>query len=399
LLLTGIKRNLQDRVNRFFRALKLKNSERATDVAFLKARNKLKPELFKDLSKLIIDFYYKHGDEANSIERWQSKLIYAIDATYLNLPDTQETRTKYFIQECQHPNKSVPMAGVSVLYDCLNEIVINAEMENIRDEQQFIYNFHYKHFNENSIVTLDRCYAHYGIMSFLIKHNCDFVIRLRNSRNQKEIQDFIDGKIDDEIVKLNLPESYNMHSFVKENNLPNNIKIRLVKVVLNNGEKEYLATTLLDQKKYMIEDFQWLYNKRWRVETYFDEIKNKLEIERFSSTKLIGIQQDFYIIIFLSNLESILTKESNAKLKKESFQKNLKYNYKANKNIAYSTIIDFVIDLFLNDTRSTDEIITELQDVLITRKIPERQNRRSKRNKLSNNQQLRYQKYKKKSFS
>jgi hypothetical protein len=272
-------------------------------------------------------------------------------------------------------------------------------MEGIRDEQQFIYNFHYKHFNENSILTLDRCYGHYGIMSFLIKHNCDFVIRLRNSRNQKEIQDFIDGVIEDEIIKVKLPISYKMRGFVKENNLPTNIKIRLVKVVLNNGEKEYLATTLLDQKKYMIEDFQCLYNKRWKVETYFDAIKNKLEIERFSSTKLIGIQQDFNIIIFLSNLESILTKESNAKLKKESFQKNLKYNYKANKNIAYSTIIDYVIELFLNDTCSTDEIITELQDVLITRKIPERKNRHSKRNKLSSNQQLRYQKYKKKTFS
>lgn len=390
---------MQDRVNRFFRALNLEKRDNATDVAFLKARNKLKPELFKDLSKMIVDFYYKRGDEAEAIKRWRGKLIYAIDSTYLNLPDTKETGLKYIIKKCKYPYKSVVMANVSVLYDCLNEIVINEEMEGILDERQFIFNYHYKYFNRDSIITLDRYYGHYGVMSFLINHKFDFVIRLRNSLNQKQIQDFVDGEFDDKIVDLNLPLNYTTHVFVAKNDLPNKIKIRLVKVPLDNGEEEYLATTLLDQKEYTIKDFKWLYNKRWKVETYFDEIKNKLEIERFSSTKLIGIQQDFYVVILLSNLESILTKETNAKLKKENVSKNLKYNYKVNKNIAYSSLIDYVIELFLNNTRSTEEILTELQDVFKTKIIPERKNRHSKRKRKSPNKQLKYHKYKKKTFS
>jgi len=55
--------------------------------------------------------------------------------------------------------------------------------------------------------------------------------------------------------------------------------------------------------------FKGLYGKRWGVETYFDWLKNLLEVERFSSRKVVGIEQDFYEIVFLSTLASVLMKE------------------------------------------------------------------------------------------
>ncbi len=75
-----------------------------------------------------------------------------------------------------------------------------------------------------------------------------------------------------------------------------------VAVLIMSGWK----TSIQNREDYKVEDFRWLYNKRWGVETYLDRLKNQLEVERFSSGKLIGIEQDFYGIVFLSTLESVL---------------------------------------------------------------------------------------------
>ncbi|CAG0981089.1 MAG: hypothetical protein OIN86_09635 [Candidatus Methanoperedens sp.] len=58
--------------------------------------------------------------------------------------------------------------------------------------------------------------------------------------------------------------------------------------------------------------------KRWGIETFFDRLKNLLEIERFSSKTMIGIEQDFYGLIFFSTFESVLTKEDEEELSKQN---------------------------------------------------------------------------------
>lgn len=66
------------------------------------------------------------------------------------------------------------------------------------------------------------------------------------------------------------------------------IKLRVLKVVLDTGEVEILITNLTeDELKY--EDSKELYFKRWGIETKFDELKNKFQIENFSGMKPIII--------------------------------------------------------------------------------------------------------------
>jgi len=83
---------------------------------------------------------------------------------------------------------------------------------------------------------------------------------------------------------------------------------------LNNGDIEVLITSLLDEEIYLHRDFKWLYNKRWGIETFFDRLKNLLEIERFSTETIIGMEQDFHALIFLSTFESVLIKEDERKI-------------------------------------------------------------------------------------
>lgn len=70
------------------------------------------------------------------------------------------------------------------------------------------------------------------------------------------------------------------------------------------------------------EEFKGLYFKRWGIETKFDELKNKFQIENFSGIKPVIIEQDFYAILLLSNIASIFEQEAQEELKEKN-EKNL----------------------------------------------------------------------------
>lgn len=55
--------------------------------------------------------------------------------------------------------------------------------------------------------------------------------------------------------------------------LPDKIEFRLVKIVLSSGEIEVLATSLLDEQQFKVEEFGELYYLRWGVETFFSKLK------------------------------------------------------------------------------------------------------------------------------
>lgn len=132
---------------------------------------------------------------------------------------------------------------------------------------------------------------------------------------------------------------------------------------------------------------------RWGVETYLDRLKNQLEVEKFSSEKLTGIEQDFYGIVFLSTLESILSKEDEKEISEESREKQLKYDYKMNKSISSSALVEHIVDLLLDINKSPNEVVDDLSKLFRTGRTPVRPGRKFERNKLTGSQKLRFHKY------
>jgi hypothetical protein len=260
-----------------------------------------------------------------------------------------------------------------------------------KSEKNFIFNEHVKYFNKEVINIYDRLYADYSVLSLHIKEGSDFVIRCPLTNSFKVVIDFVKSDCKDKIVNLNVTAG--QKKFVKENKLPEEITVRLVKVKLNNGDIEVLITSLLDRERYSHRDFKWLYNKRWGIETFFDRLKNLLEIERFSSETIIGIEQDFYALIFLSTFESVLTKEDEEELSKQNEEKKLKYEYKINKSISYSALAEHIAELLLETNVSTIEILDKLSIIFKIGLCPKRPGRQFKRKISTPSQKLRFHKY------
>jgi hypothetical protein len=388
LILRSWKTSLQNRINKFFNDLDLLENI-PTASAFCQAREKLKPEFFKVLNEKVVKFFYDNYEKEGFVKRWKGRLLWAVDGSYINIPDTAETRKKYSTQPNRYSEEGVVQALASFLCDVLNEISINSGIDSTKIEKSFIFNEHCRQYRKDAIIIYDRLYSDYSVIAFHIKAGIDFVIRCHISNTFKKVEEFIKSDRINETVRLKV--NTKQKKFVKENGLPEEVTVRLVKVELENGEIEVLMTSLLEE--YKVEDFKWLYNKRWGVETYLDRLKNQLEVERFSSERLIGIEQDFYGIVFLSTLESVLSKEDEKEIMEESRGNQLKYEYKMNKSISYSALVDHIVDLLLELNKSPEEVVNDLSKLFRTGRTPVRPGRKFERKKLTGSQKLRFHKY------
>ncbi len=391
LILTSWKKSIHNRLNKFFDDFNLVNGMPEAS-AFCQARKKIKPDLFIALKDETIKFFYDVYGKARLVKRWNGRSLLAVDGSCINLPDTEEIKKKYSIQTNQYKDGTV-QALSSFLYDVMNEICINAVIDEKKSEKSFIFSDHVKKFTKEAIIIYDRLYADYSVVSFHVERGYDFVIRCPLTSSFKEVSDFVKSDCFDKIVTLKVTER--QKKFVKENGLPKVVTVRLVKIILSNGTIEVLITSLLDGMKYKLEDFKWLYNKRWCIETYFSRLKNLLEVERFSSKTVIGIEQDFHSLIFLSTLESVMIKEDEEKIAKENLEKKRKYNYKINKSVSYTAIADHIVDLLLNPDVPPSEVLAKLSRLFKNGSSPQRPGRQFERKEISSTQKLRFHKYEK----
>src|SRR5659263_727577 len=101
LILRSWKTSLHNKLTKFFDDLNLLDVM-PTASAFCQARKKIKPELFIALKDEIVKFYYKNYEKSGLVKHWNGRLLWAIDGSSINIPDTQETRNKYSIQANQY---------------------------------------------------------------------------------------------------------------------------------------------------------------------------------------------------------------------------------------------------------------------------------------------------------
>ncbi len=136
-------------------------------------------------------------------------------------------------------------------------------------------------------------------------------MRVKISFSQVTI-DFEKSKKKSQILDIYPGKNTKLSDKPYDKNTP--IQVRLVRVDLPKGQTEILITSLLDSKEYPSSIFKELYNERWGVETFYDELKNKLKVEHFSGYSKESIQQDFYAALFVRNVQTLIASELEEEL-------------------------------------------------------------------------------------
>ncbi len=251
--------------------------------------------------------------------------------------------------------ESINVSKSVVIYDLLNELVIDSELNIYNSSERASAIKQFKRMktdgkSRKDIIVADRGFPSLEVFSELLSMGYDFVIRYSGNNFLRETLALVESNENELEISLKSFYQRKRNPRIKEllsNGSPDKIKLRVVKLTLSNGVKEYLITSILDKNELTIEDFNEIYNLRWNEEVYFDFQKNIMEIENFTGKSVETIKQDYYCTILVGNLHSLIIADAQEEVDEET-KKNakLKYEkYKINKSVTFGIMREQIYDL------------------------------------------------------
>jgi len=341
-----------------------------TTSAFIQNRKKIDPTVFSHLSGVIIDNFYT--SENDTISYLNGIRVLAVDSTKLTLPYTAELKKSYGVTQNQS-KVEVVQARASVLYDVLNRLTLDAALDSLSKGERELALRHAHRWKNKDLIIYDRGYPGFDFIHEHIKQGADCLIRVTTA-SFSIAKSFISSGRKSIVTEMYPPKN---HSFKgKDYHKDSFLKVRLLRVDLPGGEVEVLITTLLDSGKYPAKMFKELYFLRWGVETFYDELKNKLKIEHFTGYSQVSIQQDFFCAIFISNIQSIIVNGLTEELSAQN--QDTQYNYKVNTNLSYGFLKNRILELLCKQA-PLDTIFQELETLFVKNTVPIRNNRENSR--------------------
>lgn len=298
LLLNLRKGTIRDELDQFFETVadEAVAPRSVSEAAFCRARQKLRPEALAILNDALVDA----ANAQIAQRRWRDFRVLAVDGSTARLPNTPAI-AEYF----GGPRGSgVPLARFSRLYDVLNDRVIQADMAPYHTGERELAASYLLDAEADDLFLYDRGYPAFWLFAFHHVEQRHFCARVRHDMHA-EVAAFVAAGAKQRTVTLT-PNPTGMRQ-CRDYHLPQDpLRIRLIRVELNNGEVEVLATSLLDRKAYPQRAFAKLYALRWGIEENYKREKQRLEIENFSGRSPWVVLQDFHAKIFAQNLTAII---------------------------------------------------------------------------------------------
>ena len=369
LIVNMLKRSLSVEVRDFFENC-VDKSISCTKAALTIQRKKIKSIFFEVWNKQFVDSFYEYY--GNNVKKWRGFLIIAVDGSTTTLFNKDSVIDHFGCTKNQYGG--TPLARIMKFYDVLNNFVVFSKICSIKTGEQTIVENNIEALPANSLSIYDRGFPSFSLMYLLInqEHTRHFVIRCKADFNL-QVKEFMNSERTDTIENLypNRDAKKKLPQYGYKVFKSTSIRVRMVKVLLGNGETEVLLTNLYDNIKYETSCFKELYFLRWGVETSYDADKNKQQIEQFSGHSVRSIEQDFYAAIFVSNLQSIIEKQSEKHIK--TLNQTRKHDYKINKNVSIGSMKNKIVNLFFDQNPET--ILLHLQKLFEQNLEPVRKNR------------------------
>jgi hypothetical protein len=366
-IIMNFKTSIQRELDSFFKSVSNKdfNIREVTKGAFSQARSKLNPWGFQRLNQVAVNSFY----EDVQYRTWHGFRLLAVDGTHLSLPN-HKSIVEEFGSHLLGPKLTVTksMAVGSLLYDVLNTITIDGQIDRYDASERDLLVKHLDKTQRGDLLLLDRGYGSFWLFFLLQAKGIEFCARLKDGWNI--VKEFKASDKQDQILSFDLPKK----DFDKLAQYPEyqhiQIQCRLVKVVLKTGETEILCTSLIDEKVYKLDDFKELYHYRWNEEEAYKLFKCRIELENFSGKTALAIKQDFHAKIFLMTLCAAYAHPIEEKVVKEyKADEDRKFSQKINRTNAIGMTQGILIAVFIKKQfrkaiKAFDDIVFKTREII-----------------------------------
>jgi len=360
LILNFLNKSIQQELNNYFKLIGCEKIT-VTEQAFSQARQKIKYEAFIKLFNVTTQTM----SSADDLTLFNGYRISAIDGSSIELENTPELHS-YFGVSGNGGNAAT--ARASILYDSLNDIIIDAKIVPYSCGERELAKQHIDALcalePHNDLILFDRGYPSAELIAYLISQKIHFLMRVPRSFS----------------CEINaITETFGTVNILHGGK---NYAVRVIKFPLPSGEIETLITDI-DNENMTVEEWKKLYFMRWPVEKKYDQLKNKLQLENFSGKTVLAVKQDFYASMFLLNIAASFKYISDAKIHNESKTTENKYEYQTNVNQMIGVLKDDLILIFMQRSPTKrDKMFKKLVARISKNKLPIRPGRQFPRSKV-----------------
>lgn len=311
-----------------------------TKSALTQARKHLSHTAFIDLNHQVVNSYYTDHPE---LKTWKGFRLCAIDGSKFRLPNEPDIIQTFGVHTGREGQKDCSQALASVYYDVLNHISIDSSINPVHASERECAASHLESALPCDLSLLDRGYNAFWLYSLYQTKKQAFCMRAKI--NQSTVfKAFADSRKAETVVTLE-PSNLSRKRCREKGLSTIPLKLRLIRVELDNDEIEVLITNLMDEQVYPSNEFKYLYHLRWGVEENYKRLKQWVEIENFSGKSALSVKQDFYAKVLTSNLVSMAANAAQTQVDKATAHRKL--NYQVNFAQAVSKMKNTVLELLL----------------------------------------------------
>ena len=294
--------------------------------AFSKARANLNPAFVRKFADGLAELHAKDSDAPT----WCAMRLIAIDGTDIALENSAELKRVF---GCSGSKRDAATALGSLAYGPLDHAIYDCQIAPYATDERDLAKLHMARLQQlglkGSLLLFDRWYPSASFLCYTIDAGFFFVMRVREKWN----------------LQVDAVKTEGWITLSHENR---NFTVRVLKVTLSNGETETLLTNL-NQEQLPWGQAAQLYFKRWGIETAYDTLKSKFQLENFSGKTELSVLQDFYATIYLAGFAAICAAEADEIIANHDKNKDLKYTRKSSQNRTIAKLRDRFWRILIQD--------------------------------------------------
>lgn len=273
------KTSLTSTLHAFLKEI-LKGQISCTRQAFSKRRKLIKPEAFEELYRASAEFLVKSVPSATGFLR-----IFAIDGSRINLVSHPELVKAFGIQK---GTGGMPQALLSTLYDVENRFSIDVQIRPHDGNEREMAQSHLERLKQlmpdtPHLVIFDRGYPSGKLLETFANSTGYYLMRCPT--------EFVRA------LDKRLKDAWFTHKF---HSVKQPLTFRVIRIDLPDGSEVILCTNLPDS--FSASELKNLYLYRWRIETNYNFLKNRVQLENLSGITLCAFMQQLYACLLMSNL-------------------------------------------------------------------------------------------------
>lgn len=361
---------------------------------YLKQREKLNPEAVASLMRHHAAQVYADGDAPT----WRGMHVLAIDGSTCNVPTNDATVAAYGGSPAKH-GKVQAFCGLSAAFDVIARQMVGLEVTAGGFDERAFVPLHVEGAREvvgaePFVVVMDRGYPSFPLLAWLSDNGVPYLMRAQSMFMNAEFRKAEEAGGDatcefgfgyQRIASIRKKDPEVFEALLSHGP----IEVRCVLADIGGEAPEKLITNL-PPDRFSPDDLKELYHLRWGVETCFQMLKDRLQVENMTGTKPILIEQDIYASAYLLNVAFDIANEADAEAQAAGAAERYKHEMTVNRSFALGVVKDELLGMIMADDSERDSMMARIVRELSACLVPVRGKRSYPRDGVDRNYANRY---------